>query len=81
MCRYTNIVYTNIVWKYYILMQTGPTSRLPKSRSTTLYELFRDWLKVIPGRIRARRYRALMNKLRYADAGRKFTREEFNERR
>ena len=51
-----------------------------QSQNTTLHELFRTWLKVIVGRIRARKYRALMNKLRYADAGRKFTRDEMNER-
>jgi hypothetical protein len=47
-----------------------------RSQNTTLHA----WLKRIAGRIRVRRYRALMNKLRYADAGRKFTRDEMNER-
>ncbi len=51
-----------------------------RSRNTTLHELFRDWLKRIASRVRARKYRALMQKLRYADAGRKFTRDEMNER-
>jgi len=49
--------------------------------STALHELFRDWLKAIAGQCRARKYRALMDDLRYADAGRKFTRDEMNERR
>jgi hypothetical protein len=40
----------------------------------------RDWLRGIAGRVRARKYRALMQELRYADAGRKFTRDEMNER-
>jgi hypothetical protein len=52
-----------------------------RSQKTSLSKLFLDWLKGIAGRIRARKYRALMHKLRYADAGRKFTRDEMNERR
>ena len=53
-----------------------------QGRNTTLNELFRDWLKQIAGRrSRAAEYRALMKKLRYVNAGRKFTREEMNERR
>jgi hypothetical protein len=51
-----------------------------QSLNTTLSELFRDWLKGLVGRIRARKLRVLMQKLRYADAGRKFTRDEMNER-
>ena len=51
-----------------------------ESQNTTLAELFHGWLKRIAGRVRARKYRALMNELRYADAGRKFTRDEMNER-
>jgi hypothetical protein len=51
-------------------------------RNTTLDELFREWLQeVAAGQERARRYRALMERLRYVDAGRKFTRDEMNERR
>jgi hypothetical protein len=53
-----------------------------QNRNTTLNDLFRDWLKQIAGhRSRAAEYRALMKKLRHVDAGRKFTREEMNERR
>lgn len=53
-----------------------------RSQNTTLHELFRDWLKGIAGRKRrAEEYRALMEELRHVDAGRKFTREEMNERR
>ena len=51
-----------------------------QSQKTPLSELFRDWLKGIAGRVRARKYRSLMDRLRYADAGRKFTRDEMNER-
>ena len=53
-----------------------------QSQNTTLHELFRDWLGGLAGRKRrAQEYRALMNELRNVDAGRKFTREEMNERR
>jgi hypothetical protein len=51
-----------------------------QSQNTTLHELFRDRLKGIAGRVRARKYRTLMDDLRYADAGRKFTRDEMNQR-
>ena len=53
-----------------------------QSQNTTLHALFRDWLKGIAGRKRrAQEYRALMDELRHVNAGRKFTREEMNERR
>ena len=53
-----------------------------RSQNTTLNELFRDWLKGIACRkTRVQNYRALMQELRHIDAGRKFTREEMNERR
>jgi hypothetical protein len=53
-----------------------------QSQNTTLHELFRDWLKGLAGRKRrAHEYRALMEELRYVNAGRKFTRNEMNERR
>ncbi len=53
-----------------------------QSQNTTLHELFRDWLKGLAGRKRrAQEFRALMDELRHVNAGRKFTREEMNERR
>src|SRR5258706_11179165 len=53
-----------------------------RSQNTTLHELFREWLKGLAGRQRrAQEYRALMDELRYVNAGRKFTREEMNVRR
>ncbi len=81
---HTNVVYT-------IIVRQGTTFNADKSdielaqedahcQNSTLHELFREWLKGIAGRVRARKYRALMQKLRYADAGRKFTRVEMNER-
>ena len=51
-------------------------------QNTTLDEFFREWLQeVAAGQERARRHRALMEGLRYVNAGRKFTRDEMNERR
>ena len=53
-----------------------------RSQDTTLDELFCEWLReVAAGQKRTREYRALMERLRYVDAGRKFTRDEMNERR
>jgi DNA mismatch repair ATPase MutL len=57
-------------------------------RNTTLNQLFREWLAEIAGepgedeqqRIR-REYDDLMERLSYVRAGRKFTRDEMNERR
>jgi hypothetical protein len=53
-----------------------------RGQNTTLNELFRDWLKGIACRkVRVQEYRALMDDLRHVNAGRKFTRDEMNERR
>jgi hypothetical protein len=54
-----------------------------RSRHTTLNDAFRDWLHSYGNggpSSKAEEFRALMKRLRYADAGRKFTREEMNER-
>jgi hypothetical protein len=52
-----------------------------RSQNKTLNDLFREWLKTIAGRkARAREYRSMMDQLRHVDAGRKFTRDEMNER-
>jgi hypothetical protein len=53
-----------------------------RNRNTTLQELFQDWLKGIADRkVREQEYRALMDELRHVNPGRKFTRDEMNERR
>lgn len=51
-------------------------------RGTTLNQEFRNWLdqQTVSGEEHARRFRELMRKTRYVNAGRKFTREEMNER-
>jgi hypothetical protein len=53
-----------------------------RTQNTTLIALFREWLDGLAEREnRAEEYRALMDQLRHVNAGRKFTREEMNERR
>jgi len=48
----------------------------------TLNEIFREWLAQYVGRDDiGKRYDELMSRLSYVRAGRKFTREEMNERR
>ncbi len=48
---------------------------------TNLNELFREWLKSYTGSTYSiKKYRKLMNKLDYVNSGRKFTRDEMNER-
>lgn len=56
--------------------------RKAASKGTTLNQEFRVWLKSqsISGQERAQRYREIMARLDHIDAGRKFTREEMNER-
>jgi len=54
-----------------------------RSRHTTLNGAFRDWLSSYGNGgppSKAEEFRILMKRLRYVDAGRKFTREEMNER-
>jgi len=82
----TKIVYTTLVRQNITFNADKSDIELAReeaqSQNTTLHELFRDWLRGLAGRKRrAQEYRALMNELRNVDAGRKFTREEMNERR
>ena len=82
----TIFVYTTIVRQNFNLNADKSDIELAReearSQNTTLNELFRDWLRVIAGRkARAQEFRAMMDELRHVDAGRKFTREEMNERR
>jgi hypothetical protein len=51
-----------------------------RARKTTLNQLFRDWLASLARqRERQTEVAELLNRLQYARAGRKFTREESNE--
>ena len=86
LCDRTGFVYTTFVRQNITFNADKSDIELAReeaqSQNTTLHELFRDWLKVIAGRkARVQEYRALMHELRHVNAGRKFTREEMNERR
>lgn len=84
--RNTSLVYTIIVRKD-VTFNVGksdiePAREEAQRQDTTLPELFRDCPSGLAGRkLRAQEYRALMQELRYVNAGRKFTRDEMNERR
>lgn len=84
---YTKIVYTVPVRKNITLSAEDAAieraREVARSRRTTLNAAFREWLKVYgngDSPSKAEEFRALMERLRYVDAGRKFTRDEMNER-
>jgi len=82
----TNLVYTIAVRSNITFSAEKDDIRRAREEAqrqrTTLHELFRDWLKRLGGaEDRARDYRELMDRLSYVRPGRKFTREEMNERR
>ena len=50
-------------------------------RHTTLNAMFRDWLEDVAGRERrVRAFSEIIERTKYVDVGRKFTRDELNER-
>ena len=52
-----------------------------RSENRTLNDAFREWLEQYGSRRATRdEIKALFERLKYADAGRKFTRDEMNER-
>jgi hypothetical protein len=54
-----------------------------RSQQRTLNDAFREWLSQFAshdGEVAAARYRELMEKLKYVNAGRHFTRDELNQR-
>lgn len=52
-----------------------------KSQHRTLNAAFREWLEIYAGREgNAEAFRALMSRLGHVNAGRKFNRDEMNER-
>jgi len=84
---HTGIVYTTFVLKNVTLSAEDAAieraREVARSRRTTLNQAFRAWLDVYGNDgspSKAEEFRALMKRLRYVDAGRKFTREEMNER-
>jgi hypothetical protein len=80
------IVYTSNTMKNITL--SAPEELIEKARQqaadkgTTLNNEFREWLKsqTVSGEDKVAIYEQLMKKLSYVNAGRKFTREEMNER-
>lgn len=88
---YTEIVYTILMLKNITLSADEALIREARRQAalqnTTLNALFREWLEQYTGKDEtagkeaARRYDELMQRLSHVNAGRKFTREEMNERR
>lgn len=82
---YTILVYTIIVLKNITFSADGQKIKqareIARQEHRTLNDAFRDWLDWYASRTITRaQLEALFDKLDYVDAGRKFTREEMNER-
>ncbi|HEY1646078.1 MAG TPA: hypothetical protein VGF75_07005 [Candidatus Saccharimonadales bacterium] len=62
--------------------QIEKARRQATDRGTTLNSEFRSWLnsQTVTGEQRSSDYKQLMKRLSYVNSGRKFTREEMNER-
>jgi predicted transcriptional regulator len=54
--------------------------RLAQEQQVTREAVLNEWLQRSLGAERVRKYDELMDRLKYVNAGRKFTREEMNER-
>ena len=82
---YTGIVYTVIVRKNITLSADDAAiergREVARSEHRTLNDAFREWLEQYGSRrVTREEIEALFERLKYADAGRKFTRDEMNER-
>ncbi len=81
---HTEIVYTGLVKNITLsanehLIELARTKA--RSQHTTLNAAFREWLvQYTAQQDRVKRYKDLMQQLRYVRAGRRFTRDEMNER-
>ena len=80
----TTIVYTILV-KTITLSADGhlieQARLLAKSRHKTLNAMFREWLEQVTAQTGGvQEFEALMNRLKHVQAGRRFTRDEMNER-
>jgi hypothetical protein len=89
---YTKIVYTTLMLKNITLSADEALIREARRQAalqnTTLNALFREWLEQYISRqdaderrLAVMRYDEWMRQLAHVNAGRKFTREEMNERR
>jgi hypothetical protein len=84
---YTKTVYTGFVRQLKNITLSASSETIERARlrareqRTTLNEAFRDWLEHYSGgRPTAAEYRQIMSQLRHVRPGRKFTREEMNQR-
>jgi hypothetical protein len=83
----TSFVYTKSVSTLKNITFSAPAEAIEKARTraglehTTLNDVFREWLAHYGGKkLSGSEFRKFMDELRYVDAGRKFTREEMNQR-
>ena len=81
---YTNFVYTIAVRNITFSADSEAIDRareVARSEHKTLNDAFREWLEWYASRTVTRQeIEALFEKLKYVNAGRKFTRDEMNER-
>jgi hypothetical protein len=84
---HTKIAYTDFVAQLKNITFSASPEAIERARlrareqRTTLNEAFREWLdRYSGGRPTGEEYRQIMSQLRHVRAGRKFTREEMNER-
>lgn len=83
---YTRIVYTGFVMKNITLSADEnlieQARTIARSQHRTLNDAFREWLGEFTsnGAADAQAFDSLMKRLRHVDAGRKYTRDEMNER-
>src|SRR6266481_1337873 len=85
--RRTIVVYTGFVSSLKNITFSASPETIERARlrareqRITLNEAFREWLeRYSGGRPTAEEYRQIMGQLRHVRAGRKFTRDEMNER-
>ena len=82
--EYTTIVYTIVVRNITFSADEDKIElarEVARSEQKTLNDAFREWLDWYGSRrITRDEIKALFERLKYADAGRKFTRDEMNER-
>jgi hypothetical protein len=82
--NYTAFVYTSHVRNITFSANEEAIERareVARTEHKTLNDAFREWLQWYASRtVKRREIESLFERLKYADAGRKFTRDEMNER-
>ena len=80
----TNVVYTRFVRNITLSADDSDIERgreAAREENRTLNDAFRDWLKWYGSRrVTRQQIEALYDRLKYVNPGRKFTRDEMNER-